>query len=274
MSTDATSGPPNRPRSTPIPDPDGNQGPLLPPPTAAQFLSGQSGLPWTPQPGPDVNRVFQGGSAGYVPPASGPRPGGSSVARVVAVMILLVAVGGVGAAVYLGTRSGDSVTQPTISTVLPDGATPLYADGAARAVADQLELAIAGDPTGFTVIYLFPDYAVATADDPERPGHLIGAYWRDGAIGDADITSSDGGGDLSALRFTEGEVDWEAIVALVPQAAGLLDLADGQVTYVSVQRSGAGNPPPIVIDVFVDGPSGGGHVEASASGDILSVNNG
>lgn len=317
MSNDAPSGPPSRPRSTPIPAPDGGQGPLLPPPTAAQFLRGQSGLPWTPQPGPDVNRVFQGASVGFgstgdVPSAGGPGSGGSSGVRTVVVLIMLIAVGvGVGAAVYFGTRSGDAAPaptiqplpslgvpstelklattlpappptpvpdgEPTLATALPAGVTSLYADGAARAVADQLELAISGDPTELTVVYLFPDYAIATAEDPQNPGRLIGASWRDGAVGDVDITSTGsdgGGGDLSAQRFTEGDVDWEAIAALVPQATGLLHIPDGQVSYVAVQRIGVGNPPPIVIDVFVEGPSGRGYVEASAAGDIQSVNNG
>jgi hypothetical protein len=50
----------------------------------------------------------------------------------------------------------------------------------------------------------------------------------------------------------------------------VLNLPDGQVTYVSVDRVGRGSPPPVIIELFVEGPSGSGYVRASASGEILS----
>lgn len=332
MSFDPMTGPPNRPRSTPIPDPDG-RGPSLPPPTAAQFLNEQSSLPWTAQPGPDVNTSFQMSSVGYAAPSAG-----SSLGRVIALLVVLVSIGGVGFAIYAGTRAGEAaitripdlppiptfvvpavatIAAPTVAppdavppatfaasstvpalavptmdelvttlptpppttglqppTAFPGAAATLYDAGAARPIADLLELALAGDPTQLTQVYVFADYAIATAQDPQNPGQLIGAYWRDGEIGDANITSSGGGGDISYQLFTEGEVNWESLAALVPQAAALLNIPDGQVTYVAVQRVGVGNPPPIVIDVYVEGASGKGYVEASAAGDVLSVNNG
>ncbi|MCU1398185.1 MAG: hypothetical protein JWN62_1294, partial [Acidimicrobiales bacterium] len=107
-----------------------------------------------------------------------------------------------------------------------------------------------------------------------NPGQLIGAQWRDRSVSNADITSSGVPQDLTFRLFTEADVNWEAIGALVQQAPGLLGLADGQVTQVQVQRIGTGNPPPVVIDLYVDGPSGKGFVEASASGEVQSTNPG
>ena len=336
MPNDPMSGPPNRPRSTPIPDPDG-RAPLPAPPTAAQFLDQYANVPWTPQPGPNVNVGLAGSTF-----SSGESTHTSSSGRIVAGLILLVSLGVVGLAMYVTTRPAKSAqtqisdlepistftppsftipevitplaaatsmpimplaaatsmpvlvipTTPTIeglATTLPtpppvtdpaqpptlsrSGPASLFEGDAARMVADQLELALAGDPTRLTTVYVFADYAIATAQDPENPGRLIGAYWRDGRVSDANITSTHSGGDLGSQLFTEGEVNWDAIAVLVAEAPGLLTLADGQVSYVAVQRIGIGNPPPIVIDVYVEGSSRSGYVEASASGVVLSVNN-
>jgi hypothetical protein len=161
-------------------------------------------------------------------------------------------------------------TPPPTPTFLPNGATVLFDEGAARFVADQLDLAMAGEPTQFTEIILFPDNALATAQDPANPSQIVAAQWRDGSIAPADVTSTGGSGNLSSELFTGGDVNWEAINSLVAFAPAVLNLTDGHVTYVTVDRVGTGNPPPVVIDVYVEGPSGKGYVEASASGEILS----
>lgn len=330
MSFDPMSGPPQRPRSTPIPDPD-HPGQALPPPTPAQFL-GEQPLPWTPLPGQNVNAPFTAGGAipgiefgGSVRPSNG---------RVLLVTVILLISVGAGIAVFVATRAvtnraeqaisqvsvfrGDNppiapvtlpegepsvLLPPTSATVSPDsilpldsvagstlptpptiqpvatepappptefpgGATSVYDTAATRAVTDQLDLGLAGEPTQFTQIVLARDQAVATAEDPTQPDRLIGAYWIGGSVQAATITSS-GGGDLGPLLFTGGEVNWEAIGGLVAGAPALLNLADGQVTSVVVQRVGFGQTPPIVIDVYVQGAGGQGYVEAAADGTIL-----
>jgi hypothetical protein len=163
---------------------------------------------------------------------------------------------------------------PPPPTAFPGGVGSLYEGNAARAIVDQFEFVLAGDPSQLTQVYIAPDYAIATAQDPAQPGKLVGAFWRDGALGDASITTTGGDGDLSYQIFSENDVNWDSLAVLVPQAAGLLGIADGQVTSVVVQRVGIGNPPPVVIDVYVEGAAAKGFVEASAAGDVLTVNPG
>jgi hypothetical protein len=335
MSYDSTGGPPQRPRSTPIPDAD--NGLSLPPQTPAQFLGEQSSLPWTPQPGPSVNAPFAANSGlGFAQPAGG------SFLRVFIVIIVLMSVGGAGAIAYFASRTADEIidhvptfpqrpsedqtvftaapplviptpsvavppsgepsqtaaTAPVVvvpttvglettlptpppttappppATAFPGGVGSLYEGNAARAIVDQFEFVLAGDPSQLTQVYIAPDYAIATAQDPAQPGKLVGAFWRDGALGDASITTTGGDGDLSYQIFSENDVNWDSLAVLVPQAAGLLGIADGQVTSVVVQRVGIGNPPPVVIDVYVEGAAAKGFVEASAAGDVLTVNPG
>ncbi|MCU1368337.1 MAG: hypothetical protein JWL72_215 [Ilumatobacteraceae bacterium] len=323
-------GGPGRPRSTPIPDADGG-GFSMPPPTAAQYLGEQSSLPWTPQPGPNVNAPFNAGFAG-IDAGTSSRSG----LKILVLVIALVSVVGAGAIAFVASRAADDFAQqlpnfpqaPTTSprttenvhpnatsvlppvvltpttfgpavvlqpsatdglattlptpppttlpapppTDFPDGAATLYDGSAPRAVVEQMSFVLVGAP--LTQVVITSDFAVATAQDPSNPGQLIGAQWRDRSVSNADITSSGGPQDLSFQLFTEADVNWEAIGGLVQQAPGLLGLADGQVTQVQVQRIGTGNPPPVVIDVYVDGPSGKGFVEASAAGDVLSANPG
>lgn len=332
MSFDPMSGPPQRPRSTPIPDPD-RPGQALPPPTPAQFL-GEQPLPWTPKPGPDVNAPFSAGGAvpglnvgGTVIVGDG---GGGGRRLAILVFIMLVVIGTTGAVIAV-TRNVAKTVQQEISRVsevfpavtaattapvpttlaatvvpiapstavtaaqiettmptpppttvpvatgppppislFPGGGTSVYDAVSTRAIADQLELALAGEPTQFTQIILLGDKAVATAQDPAQPSQQIGAYWQDGAIGNATITSS-GGGDITPLLFTEGEVNWEAVAGLVAGAPGQLNMADGQVTSVVVQRAGRGNPIPIVIDVYVNGSGGERFLEAAADGSVIGL---
>jgi len=342
MSFDPMNPPPPRSRSTPIPDGSGS---ALPPPTPAQFLNDQQPqLPWTPQPGYDVNAQM-GFSAG-----SGFATGRSSFRPLILVMVLVIlGISGVSAwfiykkatdtiddvvkrsndgplttvttpsftfptspistipeiappatvvanssdpntvvtitvvpsSVPLATVAQDTTTLPTppptvlptpppTPTFLPNGVTTVYGDGAPRFVADQLDLGMVGEPTQFTEIVLFPDYALATAQDPANPSQIIAAQWIDGRVDPAEVTTTGGSGDLSAELFTGGDVNWEAITGLVALAPAVLNLPDGQVTSISVDRVGTGNPPPVIIDVYVEGPSGKGYVEASASGEILS----
>ena len=285
-------------------------------------------MPWTPQPGPNVNAPFNAGLAGIDAGTSG-----RSGLKITVLLIALVSVIGAGAIAFVASRSADDFAQrfststqvpvttprttenvhpnatlvlppPTVAPVttfgpvvvlqptpgsnglattlppapttpatdFPDGAATLFDGGAPRAVVEQMSFVLAGAP--LTQVVITPDFAVATAQDPSNPGQQIAAQWRDRTVSNADITSSGGSQDLSFSLFTEADVNWEAIAGLVQQAPGLLGLADGKVTQVQVQRIGTGNPPPVVIDVYVEGPSGKGYVEASASGDVQSANPG
>ena len=146
--------------------------------------------------------------------------------------------------------------------------------GAARVVADALDIGMAGEPTQFTQILLFADNALATAQDPANPSQIIAAQWVGGRVNQAQVTSTGGSDDLASELFTGGDVNWEAITGLVAYAPAYLNLPDGQVTNVSIDRVGIGNPPPVKIILTVEGPSGSGYVEASASGEILSSGTG
>ena len=334
MSYDPNTGAPQRPRSTPIPDPD-RPGQGFAPPTPAQFLGEQS-LPWTPQSGPNVNAPFSVGADTSGLSFGGPviSGGGGGGRRLIVIMALIsaVVVGSIAAVVVVTHKAAETVQReiaripdvqppitefspvtpttapvapatavtigpaqttpatvlvttpatvaPTVApvateppppvTAFPGGGASVYDALSTRAIADQLELAMAGEPTQFTQIILLADQAIASAQDPAQPGQQVGAYWQDGSIGGATITSS-GGGDITPLLFTEGEVNWEAVAGLVAAAPGQVNMPDGQVSSVVVQRVGRGNPIPIVIDVYVDGSAGQRFLEASADGTVIGV---
>jgi hypothetical protein len=295
-------------------------------------------MPWTPQPGRDVNAPFSmsAGTSGlsFGGPVIG-GGGGSGRRWGIFIFVLLVIVGSTVAVLVVARNAANTVSReiaripavrspvtevslveaPTIApvvldpattvpakttpptatstvettlvtvaptvapvateppppvTAFPGGGASVYDALATRAIADQLELALAGEPTQFTQIVLLADQAIASAQDPAQPAEQIGAFWQDGSIGGATITSS-GGGDITPLLFTEGEVNWEAIAGLVAAAPGQVSMPDGQVTSVVVQRAGRGNPIPLVIDVYVDGSGGERFLEASADGTVIGV---
>ncbi|MCU1398181.1 MAG: hypothetical protein JWN62_1290, partial [Acidimicrobiales bacterium] len=98
-------GGPARPRSTPIPDADGG-GFSMPPPTAAQYLGEQPSVPWTPQPGPNVNAPFNAGFAG-IDAGTSSRSG----LKILVLVIVLVSTVGAGAIAFVASRAADDFAQ-------------------------------------------------------------------------------------------------------------------------------------------------------------------
>jgi hypothetical protein len=293
---------PQRPRSTPIPDPSGSSTPR--PPTPAQFIAsaGQQTMP-PPPPTSDQPRYqqpqyrqsfqqpqYQGQQ--YDPMAQIPMRTMSRIWIARTVIGLIIAIVGsviawriVDSANKQVDRALDGISQQTIPAfTLPDitaptGAVPatvpsttpgtvpdrvsnLWEIATTRPLIDQLDQALPGDPTEFTMVVIYPDYAVAAAQNPDDPANTVGALWRNGAVGAGPAIPAS---DIDTHTFTEADVDWDAIGGLVAQAPQLLGAA-GAVTHVIVERWDFDPALPMRILVYVEGA---GYVEAGADGTVV-----
>jgi hypothetical protein len=128
---------------------------------------------------------------------------------------------------------------------------------------------IAGQPTAFTQVGLYSDYAIATAQNPTLPDHLDQYMWRTGSLGSGDPQSNDP--DAASKVFTVADVNWAAIGALTANAASLSAVEQGEVSYVLVSRDSFTEGGPVVIRVYVNGPRGSAYIEAGADGTVIAV---
>lgn len=173
-----------------------------------------------------------------------------------------------------GSTSASDATDPTLSDTdraalgLPASVTTFYDPGAAGAVVESLDLAIAG-PTRFTQISLYSDYAVAVAQDAGQPDHLDQYPWRSGEVGTSSPRPSTG--DVDSLTFDLDEVDWSAISRLASSAVALTGVEAGAITHVIVDRSTFDASLPITIRIYVSGPRSSGFLEATAAGAVTAV---
>lgn len=154
---------------------------------------------------------------------------------------------------------------------LPSSATTMFSPGAAVAVAQALDTAIAagGAPTSFTQISLYPDDAIAVARDADRPDQVDQYAWVAGRVGPS--SPHPAVDDLDRLTFTVDEVDWSAVSRLAGSAVAMSGVEDGTITHVIVDRSPSDEQAPVTIRIYVSGPHSSGFVEASATGIVLDV---
>jgi hypothetical protein len=153
----------------------------------------------------------------------------------------------------------------TVATGIPGGAVALWDTAATGPLMGQFEQSMAGDPTEFTMVVLYPDYAVASAQDPANPTKTVGSVWRAGAFTGFPGTPSN---DIASDAFTTADVNWDAIGGLVAQAPALLNVPGNAVTHVIVQRWVFDPTLPLRVLVYVDGA---GYVEASADGQVVAT---
>ncbi len=143
---------------------------------------------------------------------------------------------------------------------LPGGAGALFDQPATSAVIGELEQYLPGDPTKFTSVILYPDYAVVSAQDPGDPENTVGAMWRAGKVtGFPGIPAF----DVATHTFTTADVNWDAVSGAVAQAPALLG-AD-EATHVIVERWDFEPDVPVRILVY----AGDGYVEVAADGTII-----
>lgn len=256
------------PRSTPLP----GQSFYTPPPTPGAFLGSQPGP--TDQPRPPVQ----------LPTIQYPQRKGSGIAgKLVMLLIATAVIGGIAAAVIGVMKAkesvddalnlADEVSDPTLSSNdrealgLSGGELHLYDGGAAAAVTAALDAAAPGEPTLFTQIGLYGDYAIVTAQDPTRPERLDQYTWRTAAVGTP--TPQPDNPAAPGLAFGVAEVNWNAITALAAEAPRLAGVEGGEVGYVIVTRDTFVEVGPVVVRIYVNGPRGSAVVEATAAGEFV-----
>ena len=161
---------------------------------------------------------------------------------------------------------------PTPTTLIPGGASSFFEGNAARTVMDQFEANFAGSPTHYDEVDLFPDHAIAFAQDPANPGQLTGAEWSNGQLSPGTVTTDPR--DFTAELFTKADVNWDAVAGLVPTAPTLLGITDGKVSHIIVQRTPFDPANPLSFAVYVEGASANGYVLAGADGTVLSTHKG
>ncbi len=272
------------PRSTPIPGT-----PLdVAPPTPAQYLGGQTTAPPTPgfgqQPGFGVPQPGFGGQPFGTPFAPVPRKKKRRGAGMFFfwLFILIGPAIGIGVGVWAVFKANDAVNEandlsnPDLSGKdrdalgLGNDVTSLFDPTAAGALATTFEDGLAGDPTQFTEIVVYPDYAFATIQDPDQPSHIDRFGWRSGKIDGGTPQPSFSGLEPPTV-FSEADVNWDAIADLAAQAPALAGVEEGKVSHVIINRSVFRDGDPLTINVYVSGPRGSAYIEADAQGTVVAV---
>lgn len=282
------------PRSTPIPGqnhPGSNDSFNQVPPTPGAFLGGQPGSTTIPdqptypgQPSFPGQQSFPGqpaqafGATGY-PTIAYPKRKRSWGGMLLMIIILGGFLGGIGVAVWAVMKGVDAANQgqeladPDLSdkdrdSLGIDGPEEfLFEGGAAAAVATALDQAIPGEPTKFTQVLIYTDYAIVTAEDPTTPGRLDQYIWRTGVVGAPTAQPDDP--EAADKTFTAVEVNWDAITALALDAPRLSGVEGGEVSYFIVGRDSFIEPGPIVVRIYVNGPRGSAVIEATAAGEFV-----
>jgi hypothetical protein len=145
----------------------------------------------------------------------------------------------------------------------------LFEGAAPAALMTVVDNGIAGQPTAFTEIGLYSDYAIATAQNPTLPDHLDQYMWRTGTLGSGSPQSNDA--EAPSKVFTVADVQWSAIGGLVANAATLSKVEEGVVSYVLISRDSFTAGGPVAIRVYVNGPRGSAYIEAAADGTVIAV---
>jgi hypothetical protein len=198
-----------------------------------------------------------------------------------------ITVATVPGAVAASTAPLETPTAPTIApaTVPPTVAvtvaptTPpaiaepnLFTGTQAADVIAQIGVARGAAPLRILQAVIYPGYAFAQVQDPTILANVDEYQWR-GTLGSPAPVTLTGDGDLEANLFSDTEVNWAAIPALVEAALAQIPIEGAEVTHVFVER----NLPftdTVQIRVFVNGTRGSGYLDADAQGNIIAVNQG
>ncbi|MGB8858645.1 MAG: hypothetical protein WCC60_05290 [Ilumatobacteraceae bacterium] len=266
------------PRSTPI---SGEMFQAPPsagaPPTPGQYLGTQAPQPQMPQ----MPQMPQG-----MPTIAFPsRPSRGWLGW----LITLIILGGVGIgswAIYKAVskaanvandavNNANEVSDPHLSTNdrsalgLTGNEQFLYDGAAMAAVTTVLDNGIAGQPTAFTQIGLYSDYAIATAQNPTLPDHLDQYTWRTGKLGSGSPQSNDA--EAPTKVFTIDQVQWAAVSAVVANAVPLSKVEEGEISYVLISRDSFTDGAPVVVRIYVNGPRASAYIQVAADGTVISV---
>lgn len=291
-----------QPRSTPIPGGEPIAAPpdLGTPMTPSQFIGGahapqaptgtpppMTGMPYGTAPG-------MGGMGGI--PGMGGMPGmggtGFPTTRrrrniggtIFVWLIILVTLGGVGVGVWAAvkgvqtandaTERSNQLSDPHLSDEdrtalgLTGGEQNLWeGEGLAR-MAAVFDASIAGEPTNFTQISFYSDYAFAIAQHPTVPNQLDQYGWRLGVLDPPTPQSNDD--DAPNIVFTVDQVNWSAVAGVAAQANSLLGISDGEISHVMVDK-GIFSDGNVTVRIYVTSPRASGYIEVSADGTVLAT---
>jgi hypothetical protein len=258
-------------RSTPLPGEPFQAPQETAPPTPSAFLANQ--------PGPGQ---FGGGTPIAVPAERPPvKKDRNWGLRLFMLMIVLSVVGGIGAAVYGVMRAKDAVdnafdaSDPELSgndrsELGLDSDEPfLWVGEAPAAVAAALDNAIAGQPTGFLEISLYPDYAIATAQNPSLPDHFDRYTWRAANVDAGTPMPNDAA--AATMAFSIEQMDWAALARVAADAVSISKVEQGEISHITVARDIFGDAPDLVARIYVSGPRSSAFVQIAADGTVIQV---
>jgi hypothetical protein len=141
-------------------------------------------------------------------------------------------------------------------------------DGEAPAkLAAALDLAAPGEPTRFTSMSFYPDYALAIAVNPVAPDHLDEYEWRDGAPKQPSPQPNDE--EAADHACAVSDVDWPRVATAMVDIVRVAGVEDGAVGHVIITRSTTAPEQPVVVRVYVNGPRASSVVELSAEGELI-----
>lgn len=165
-----------------------------------------------------------------------------------------------------------SVAPETTVTTVAVEPTNLFTGTQAADVIAEIGVARGAAPLRILQAIIYPGYAFAQVQDPSIPVNVDEYQWRE-TLGSPSPVTLTGDGDLEANLFSDTEVNWAAIPALVEAALAQIPIEGAEVTHIFVQR----NLPftdTVQIRVFVNGTRGSGYLDADAQGNIIAVNQG
>jgi hypothetical protein len=166
-------------------------------------------------------------------------------------------------------EDGDPEVQTTREVLVPQPGNFLTDPGAAREAIDAITAELG--PILVTSFDLYDHYAIFEAQDPAKPENLDTYTFREGELEEPQpvhVTNSTLE-DLPNRLFSLAEVNWDAVATLAATAVTQLQIEDGVVNHLGVDR-GFGSPD-IQLSLSVGGPRRSGSVEATADGTVLSA---
>jgi hypothetical protein len=223
--------------------------------------------------GPGAQNPF--GPGGPMMPGQGfqaPRRSRSGLGWVwflVAVIVLGSAAVGIVVALKANDKKNevlDQINNPGgTGTTAKGSSAPLWSQAA---FPQQLDDAIAGTPTEFVEIVMYPEYAEATARDPNQRQHLDTYDFRKGKAGFARPEQNQD--DLEGKTFTVTDIPWAKLDGLVAEASTKVNVENPTSTYIIIDKGTFGGTD-LTIRVYISGPRNSAYVEADKNATIVTI---
>jgi hypothetical protein len=142
----------------------------------------------------------------------------------------------------------------------------------------QIEKAVGARPARIRDITIYPEYAIAEAQDPKNSEHIDRYMWRDGDVGHPEPVQLSGPQDqILGELFSTSAVRWRHLPKLVRTAERALERAqptrieDARGSYVIVRRSSGGGDAVVTISVYAEGPRRSGYAELTPTAEVVGV---